>query len=165
MTSNEDRFLYANLSKEIEVIDSQLEKHLIESIGCEITLKIIKSLDDCVDWLQMSFFAVILKKNKYTAVSSDELIREFCERIIKKLADNNFLTCNTTVGSGTTFFRETHANNIMTKNLLTFESVLKIINITSPCTMYDLLSCISNCSEMARPLRYPTYAYIFDRNN
>ena len=152
MTSNEEKFAYANLSKEIEVIDSNLEKHLIESIGCEITLKIIKSLDDCVDWLQQSFFAVMLKKNSAvssSSSSSDELIREFCERIINKLLDNNFLTYNT----GTTFFRETYANNIMTRNLLCFESVLKIINISSPCTMYNLLSCISNCSEMARPLR------------
>ena len=96
LTSNEEKSAYANLSKEIEVIDSQLEKHLIESIGCEITLKIIKSLDDCVDWLQMSFFAVILKKNKS---NGDELIRGFCERIIKKLVENNFI-CNTIVGTG-----------------------------------------------------------------
>lgn len=154
MTSSSDKPLYDDIVSKSEIVESNLLGILTEVICAEITQTVITDIADAIGWLNNTFFYVRVHKNPEhygfsSALSKDELedqLRELCLSSIKSLAEAGIINLG---DMGFVITPQPEAN-IMTQNMISFQTMLMIMQIPSVCGIEKLLHELSLAGEAQR---------------
>lgn len=133
---------YEDMGSSQQILESTLHQNLIEHLNSEINLGTFQDIVNAKSWLKGTFLAVRLCQHpsyyKLTETSSnaadlDNKLEEICNGDISKLRETGLIT------SGETF-RSTEYGRAMSKFVIRFNSMKKILGIPRGAKMEQLVS-------------------------
>jgi ATP-dependent DNA helicase HFM1/MER3 len=140
--SNVDR--YERMVSGQEVLESKLHLNLIEHINSEVGLGTIQDLPTANRWIAGTFLTVRMRQSpdRYHAevdagekgtISTDEIIRAWCERDMKLLQEHRLITTDTP-------FRCTEYGLAMSRYMVQFETMRMLLAIPASVDVEQLVS-------------------------
>lgn len=140
---------YEEMGSSQQILESTLHQNLTEHLNSEINLGTFQDIQNAKSWLKGTFLAVRLcqRPSYYKLTESgpntaalDEILEEICKEDISKLREACLIT------SGETF-RSTDYGRAMSKFVIKFNSMKKIIGIPRGAKMGQLLNAICEAEE------------------
>ncbi|KUI55656.1 ATP-dependent DNA helicase MER3 [Cytospora mali] len=140
---------YVEMGSSQQILESTLHQNLLEHLNSEISLGTFHNIQNAKHWLKGTFLAVRLCQNpsyyklaeetSNTAILDDKL-EEICETDVSKLREAGLIT------SGDTF-HSTDYGRAMSKFVIRFKSMKKILEIPRGAKMEQLLNTICEADE------------------
>jgi ATP-dependent DNA helicase HFM1/MER3 len=177
MTSKDKDLMYMSMAEGQEVVESQLPARFHESLNAEVCSNVISDLGDAIRWLRSTFLWVRTHRNPdyYTALlprgtvcrdadnSIGEYLKAYMLRILAELEAENVLRLEKTVGlsrdGAPIENQETEtivplvAGRVMSKTLVSFETIKILRAVPSDASLEDLLYACCGCPEVCNPVR------------
>ncbi|KUI69522.1 ATP-dependent DNA helicase MER3 [Cytospora mali] len=140
---------YVEMGSSQQILESTLHQNLLEHLNSEISLGTFHNIQNAKHWLKGTFLAVRLCQNpsyyklaeetSNTAVLDDKL-EEICETDVSKLREAGLITLGDT-------FHSTDYGRAMSKFVIRFNSMKKILEIPRGAKMEQLLNTICEADE------------------
>ncbi|ROW01252.1 hypothetical protein VMCG_05899 [Cytospora schulzeri] len=149
LTRSGQRRHYEDMGTSQQILESTLHQNLIEHLNSEINLGTFQDLTNAKQWLEGTFLAIRLCQHpayyKLTGTAPnttplDDKLEKICKADITKLREVGLIT------SGETF-RSTDYGRAMSKFVIRFNSMKKILEIPRGAKMEQLLNAICEAEE------------------
>ncbi|KAK7747457.1 ATP-dependent DNA helicase MER3 [Cytospora paraplurivora] len=140
---------YEEMGSSQQTLESTLHQNLIEHLNSEINLGTFQDVHDAKNWLKGTFLAVRLCQNPsyYNLTEAtddtwalDDRLRKICEADITKLQEAGLVTMDET-------FSSTDYGRAMSKFVIRFNSMKRILEIPRGAKMEQLLNTICEAEE------------------
>lgn len=149
LTRPRNKNRYEELGSGRHVLESTLHKNLVEHLNSEISLETFKDSRGAKDWLSGTFLSVRLRRNPRfygdltagaTENTIDAQLEQICESAISSLRDARMI-------GGEADFHPTEYGRAMSKYMIKFDTMKRILNIPRGATTQDLVSSIRELLE------------------
>lgn len=154
LTRARNKKRYEDLTSGQQVLESTLHKNLIEHLNSESSLGTFQTLGDATTWLNGTFLSVRLRRNpgyysnltKANAVTSmpsestEGRLEQICKVTIEQLQDSCLI-------NGSPFFQPTEYGRAMSKYMIRFDTMKKILELPRGAKTKDLLDTLCKAGE------------------
>lgn len=147
---------YEDLASGQQTLESTLHKNLIEHLNSESSLGTFQTLGEATTWLNSTFLSVRLRRNpRYystlteanavtstLSASTEGRLEQICEMTIEKLRDSCLI-------NGSPAFQPTEYGRAMSKYMIRFDTMKKILELPRGAQTKDLLSTLCKAGEFS----------------
>lgn len=154
MTSQEDKLFYE--SAQMDIVESALPSCLIEALCVEVCQGVLQDLSDVMMWLKRTYFYIRVLQNKaYYGFPSESkkdtssVVSNICVGAINDLAEAKILSYD----SETLMMVPQYEAFVMTRHVIKFKSMKKIMSMEQTWGVAQLLRGICFVEEAEKPLR------------
>ena len=157
MTTDEDKEHFRNSS--MDLVESNLQLHLIEIICAEISQHVIEDIGDALVWLKKTYFYIRVHKNPllygYEKASNEKqletMLSNTCMHAIQQLADARivgrcsllYLTSRSNVyleySNDTFTVKPTLEATLMSRHMIRFRTMVLVLKLPLICTIEQLI--------------------------
>ena len=156
MTDNASVKKYNEMSRGMEVVESNLLGKMVESINTEVSQKLISNVSQALAWMKSTYFYVRVRKNSkfYSLQGKNEqqmnaYLKQKCMQSLNELNDEQIIS----VQENGKKIKPLPASHIMSKHMVPFDAMKRFINLPFDCDTRDILLTLSECEGLHRPVR------------
>lgn len=156
LTRTRNKKRYEDLASGQQTLESTLHKNLIEHLNSESSLGTFQTLGEATTWMNSTFLSVRLRRNPgyygtlteanavtpTLSTSTEGRLEQICEVTIKKLRDSCLI-------NGSPTFQPTEYGRAMSKYMIRFDTMKKILELSRGAQTRDLLNTLCKAGEFS----------------
>jgi len=159
MTDHASKHKYQQLSDGLEIIESQLLAQIVETLNTEVSQGVISCASQAIRWIKSTFFFTRVQKNpKFYGLEDgknineiNDYLQEKCMSYLEKLRESGIISVSST--SGNTAVAALPPSHIMSKHMVPFQVMKRIIALPSTASTREILMVLAQCEGLQRPVR------------
>ena len=156
MTDKKSKPAYERMSTGLEVVESKLLKHLVETLNTEISQKVVNNVEEAIDWLKGTFFFLRVRKNpeRYGLFGKSEQEREsYLMKQCMESLQNLHMSKVIELSNNGRSIGATKASFVMSQHLVSFAAMKSIIEMPHDSGPLQILQLLASVEGAHFPVR------------